>query len=85
MKFAFENMIERWFQYNTGRQEIEMLQKALLASECEVAEESLNNLMLKSMSYFDNVENFYHGFVLGLLVDMGNDYIVESNREGELW
>ena len=34
------------------------------------------------MSYFDNVENFYHGFVLGLLVDMGNDYIVESNREG---
>ena len=37
--------------------------------------------MLKSISYFDNVENFYHGFVLGLLVDMGNSYIVESNRE----
>ena len=37
--------------------------------------------MLKSISYFDNVENFYHGFVLGLLVDMGNAYIVESNKE----
>ena len=50
--------------------------------EISCLEESLNNLMLKSMSYFDNVENFYHGFVLALLVDMGNDDIVESNREG---
>ena len=48
----------------------------------ELSEIILNQLMEKSISYFDNVENFYHGFVLGLLVDMVNEYIVESNREG---
>ena len=31
VKFAFENMIERWFQYNTGRQEIEVLQKSIIS------------------------------------------------------
>ena len=81
VEIAFENMIERWFQYSTGREEINTLQKALLVNEREVAEEALNNLMLKCMSFFDNAENFYHGFVLGLMVDMGNEYIVKSNRE----
>ena len=66
---------------NTGREEIEKLQIALLENRRESAEELLNSLMEKSMSSFDNAENFYHGFVLGLMVDMGNNYIVLSNRE----
>ncbi len=41
-------MIQRWFQYSTGRQEIEMLQKALLVNERETAEEALNNLIFKN-------------------------------------
>ena len=82
VRIAFKNMIDRWFQTNTGREEIEMLQRALLQNEREAAEKLLNGLMQKSISYFDNAENFYHGFVLGLMVDMGSHYIVLSNREG---
>lgn len=37
----------------------------------------LNDLLLRSISYFDNQESFYHGFLVGLL----NDYEVVSNRE----
>lgn len=37
----------------------------------------LNDILLRSISYFDNQESFYHGFLVGLL----NDYEVESNRE----
>lgn len=37
----------------------------------------LNDILLRSLSYFDNQESFYHGFLVGLL----NDYEVVSNRE----
>ena len=37
----------------------------------------LNDMLLRSISYFDNQESFYHGFLVGLL----NDYEVVSNRE----
>ena len=39
----------------------------------------LNDILLRSISYFDNQESFYHGFLVGLL----NDYEVVSNRESE--
>ena len=78
---AFKTIVKRWFEENNARDEILDFQKAILKNDKELAEIILNQLMLKSISYFDNVENFYHGFVLGLLVDMGNAYIVESNKE----
>lgn len=37
----------------------------------------LNDILLRSISYFDNQESFYHGFLIGLL----NDYEVVSNKE----
>ena len=47
------------------------------------------NITLQTFSYFDTgkgvlgdePERFYHGFVLGLLVDMSEDYVVTSSRE----
>ena len=49
----------------------------------------MNRVALKTFSYFDTGNNpsydeperFYHGFVLGLLVDLSGDYTVISNRE----
>ena len=81
VKTAFTSIVNRWFEINNARKEVTDFQRAILKNDKELAEIILNQLMLKSISYFDNVENFYHGFVLGLLVDMGNAYIVESNRE----
>ena len=49
----------------------------------------MNRVALQSFSYFDTgkhpsldaPERFYHGFVLGLIVDLSKEYIVTSNRE----
>ena len=49
----------------------------------------MNRVALQTFSYFDTGKNpsredperFYHGFVLGLLVDLAGDYTVTSNRE----
>lgn len=81
VKVVFRTIVNRWFEQNNARKEITDLQKAILKNDKELVQLILNQLMKKSISYFENVENFYHGFVLGLLVDMGENYIVESNRE----
>ena len=81
VEIAFETMVNRWFEQNNARKEITDFQQAILRNDKKLVELILNQLMKKSISYFENVENFYHGFVLGLLVDMGENYIVESNRE----
>lgn len=49
----------------------------------------MRNITLQTFSYFDTgkgvlghePERFYHGFVLGMLVDLRQDYVVTSNRE----
>ena len=49
----------------------------------------MNRVALRTFSYFDvgkkpseeEPERFYHGFVLGLLVELANRYIITSNRE----
>ena len=49
----------------------------------------MNRVALQSFSYFDIAdspsfdapERFYHGFVLGLIVDLSRDYVITSNRE----
>ena len=44
--------------------------------------EKILNQALQSMSFMDEHENFYHGYMLGLFVNfMYGDYIVKSNRE----
>lgn len=60
---------------------------ALVEGNEERANYLLNNIMESCFSYFDTAkkpENFYHGFVLGLLGYMGNRYILTSNRESGL-
>ena len=50
----------------------------------------MNDVALKTFSSFDSgkhtsekkaPENFFHGFVLGLMVDQTKNYIINSNRE----
>ena len=49
----------------------------------------MNKVALQTFSYFDTgkspseeePERFYHGFVLGMLVELADRYVVTSNRE----
>jgi len=90
MKY-FRKMIKKWFN-KTGRNYSEFI-KALLNDNLETMEECLENLAVSMMSFFDGGKNeseklapkkFYHGFVLGLIVDLKDRYVIESNRESGL-
>ena len=88
VRLMFEYMIEGWFSdfspaYN------EFIQ-ALLQDDLDAMNEYMNRVSLETFSFFDagkrqseysEPERFYHGFVLGLMVDLKNRYVITSNRE----
>lgn len=61
--------------YTTSRKN--ELYQELVDGDAKKVNLLLNDILLRSISYFDNQESFYHGFLVGLL----NDYEVVSNKE----
>lgn len=86
----FHNMIYDWFA--SVRPIYNDFIKALLADDVDAMNDYMNEITLDIFSYFDagsrNVrratEKFYHGFVLGMLVDLRDRYYITSNRESGL-
>ncbi|SFQ51051.1 PD-(D/E)XK nuclease superfamily protein [Lachnospiraceae bacterium XBB1006] len=87
VKRMFYSMVSGWFSNTAGFGDFIT---AMLAGDEESMNEYMNEIALDTFSFFDvgkhssstgNPERFYHGFVLGLLVDKSADYILKSNRE----
>ncbi len=81
----FEGMIRDWFsEYSDNYNDFV---KALLNGNLEAMNVYMNRIALSSFSCFDvgkgpaEPERFYHGFVLGLLAELSDRYILTSNRE----
>ena len=87
IRFMFEDMILRWF--SPAKMETNEFIRALINGDIESMNAYMNKVTLKTISYFDtgNIpsdeepERFFHGFVLGLMVDQTENYIINSNRE----
>ena len=82
----FNNLIQLWFAQAGGLSEFTT---AMLQGDPETMEEYMDDIMLATMSSFDGgmtpsdkvPESFYHGLVLGLLVEQKGRYEIRSNRE----
>lgn len=84
----FSEMFTGWFQ-NT-RSNYNAFIKAMLCGNIKEMNAYMNEVALATFSNFDTgshpsgrtqPERFYHGFVLGLLVELRDQYEVRSNRE----
>ena len=83
----FYRMVRGWFA-KPGAGYNDFL-NSLLLGDLKAMNYYMKRVTMEMFSYFDTgkgkfgeePERFYHGFVLGLLVDLGKDYIVTSNRE----
>ena len=76
----YENSISYWFEQRMKETDRSPLVRALETGDCEAAEDFINRQLADTISYYDYAENFYHGFMAGLLVNIGG-YSVKSNRE----
>ncbi|MGN0264498.1 MAG: AAA family ATPase [Oliverpabstia sp.] len=83
----FYNMVRGWFQ--DSRADYNDFVQALLLGDKKAMNAYMNRVALNTFSYFDTgkrpsgeePERFYHGFVLGLIVDLQKRYVITSNRE----
>ncbi len=83
----FERMIHDWF--SQSHDDYNDFVKALLLSDVDAMNEYMNQISETAFSSFDTgkkpsgsePERFYHGFVLGLMVELSERYILTSNRE----
>ena len=86
VRIMFENMIRGWFAENNS---YNAFIKALLLDDVKAMNLYMNRVALETFSYFDTgkapsleePERFYHGVVLGLMVELAGRYILTSNRE----
>ena len=76
----YENSISYWFEQRIKETDRSPLVRALETGDCEAAEDFINRQLADTISYYDYAENFYHGFMAGLFVNIGG-YLVKSNRE----
>ena len=85
----FAKLIGRWFHGRTSTSYNNFI-KALLLNDVEEMNEYMNRIALNSFSSFDTAksasdddapERFYHGFVLGLMVELSGRFEITSNRE----
>lgn len=84
----FRNMIQGWFKKTSGPNSDFI--KALFMNDVEYMNQFMNEISIKMFSSFDvgrhpsqkmEPERFYHGFVLGLIVELADRYYISSNRE----
>ncbi|MCM1542004.1 MAG: ATP-binding protein [Blautia sp.] len=84
----FEQMISGWF--GRCRREQNGFLKALLSNDVETMNDYMNDISCEVFSSFDTAgdpsgkaqpEKFYHGFVLGMMVELRDRYVITSNRE----
>ena len=87
VKDMFEEMVSGWF--TRMPREYNRFVNALLLGDVDAMNIYMNEVALNSFSYFDtgkkttgeDPERFYHGFMLGIVVELKEDYIITSNRE----
>lgn len=87
VKIMFYNMVRNWF--SMAKSSYNDFVKAMLRGDLEKMNAYMNRVAMRTFSYFDTEntpsdsepERFYHGLVLGILVDLHKEYVVTSNRE----
>ena len=84
----FRSMVHSWFAASASNYNAFI--KALLQDDLRAMNTYMNRVALATFSFFDSgnkpsgesePERFYHGFVLGLMVDLEDQYVITSNRE----
>lgn len=80
VRYVYKNAVLRWFEEKTDQKELSPLYESILNGDPEKMAEILSENLMETISFYDYQESYYHGFLAGMLKNIGN-YIVQSNRE----
>ncbi len=80
-RYIYSQKILTWFRQEiVQKADRNTLFETMKNGDAEGFEREINKLLTPSISYMDSYENFYHGFMVGILSG-SNEYVVKSNRE----
>ena len=80
VRYVYKNAVLRWFEEKTKEKELTPLYESMLSGDTEQMAQILSENLMETISFYDYQESYYHGFLAGMLKNIGN-YIVQSNRE----
>lgn len=85
VNYLYRQIILGWFKESINNDKFNIMLKSLVTGDIKTFGKILKNFVENSMSYFDAAgsesEKVYHAFVLGMLLGLGDNYEVKSNRE----
>jgi hypothetical protein len=80
VRYIYTEQIRGWFDRIVKTTDRSVLHRAVKEQDTDVMSAFVTELLEKSISTFDSAENFYHGYLLSLLIGLPS-YIAQSNRE----
>lgn len=83
VRYIYNSMIMKWFRETVHTKDLSVMYRGLLDGDTDTVQREISALLMQSISYMDGREEFYHGFMLGILENM-RDYLITSNRESGL-
>ena len=85
IKLLFQDIVRNWFKDKVQGNDLRSILKDLVELNLDECQKKFRVLVREMFSYMDvgenTAENFYHAFVLGMLVGLKDTYYVNSNRE----
>ena len=83
VKLIYRNTVLDWFSQSIKKKDFSALYGGLLKQETGVLEREISKNLMETISFYDYKEDYYHGFLAGLL-KMMDGYTLKSNRESGL-
>ena len=80
VKTIYQNTILNWLKAAIKKEDFHDLYRAMEEGDARRMADLLNGQLFRTISFYDSAENFYHGFLTGILSQSEN-YLVKSNRE----
>ena len=78
VKYIYEDIFMKWFESYQRKRDSSFIE-SLIQEDVMKANRLLQDVLQQSISYYDNYENLYHGFMVGFL--KANGYTVQSNKK----
>lgn len=80
VRYIYKNTILSWFDQKVRNMDLGVLYEAIDHGNFRVMEEEISSQLQETISFYDYAESYYHGFLTGLLKNIGK-YRILSNRE----
>ncbi len=85
VRFIYREIISSWIENSFENEKLNLMLRALIDGNIDLFSRLLNEFVITTLSYFDakgkNPEAVYQAFILGMLLNLGNEYEISSNRE----